>query len=531
MRVFVFPVLCLMGFSSVSAQVKSWQKGVNYEIFVRSFYDSNGDGIGDLNGITQKLDYLNDGNPETETDLGISGIWLMPINPSPSYHGYDVTNYFGINPQYGTLADFKRLLDEAHKRDVKVIIDFVMNHCSVRHPWYQKARAGDPFYRNFFIWSDVRHETKGPWGQRLWHGKEAPFHYGVFSSGLPDLNFEFQPVQDSLFAAAKFWIKEVGVDGFRLDAVKFLYEEGTVLEDHPKTLAFWKQFGDSVRSWNPAAFTVAEAWTSTEIASKYVQENRLDYAFEFDLSYATIAAANSADVARLTKQVQKALSAYPNQQFGSFLTNHDQNRVIDELKNDSQKAGLAAKLLLTLPGIPYLYYGEEVGMRGSKPDEHIRRPMAWNADANAGFSTVKPWIELPQEFETKNVASQTAGASLLAEYRRFISARNKSAALTSGSFTPLSSSAPEVFSFLREKDGETIWVMANLSGKPVKNPKFSFEGTEKNGTTVKLFAYPASMKIPSRVLRLNTKVKENVLGAYAVRMYRLQSSVGAPVKE
>jgi glycosidase len=492
--------------------------GVYYEIFVRSFYDSNGDGIGDLKGITQKLDYLNDGNPETATDLGITGIWLMPINDSPSYHGYDVTNYYSINPQYGTISDLKELLAEAHKRGIRIIMDYVMNHCSVRHPWYQKARAGDPFYQSFFVWSDTTSSRRGPWGQRLWHGREKPYHYGIFSGGLPDLNFENSAVRDSLFAAARFWIKDVGIDGFRLDAVKYLYEEGAILEDHPKTLAFWKQFGDSVRSWNPDAFTVGEAWTSTDVASRYVQGKKLDYVFEFDLAQALVKAAKTGNASELYTALSNVKTSYPEQSFGIFLSNHDQNRVIDELGDDLKKAELAAKLYLLLPGIPYLYYGEELGMKGSKPDEHIRRPMAWNTGTNAGFTTGKPWIDLPAAWQQRNVETAEANSTaLLHTYRRFIRYRKQSQALSAGEYIPLPSSNTAVFSFLRKSGERWAWIVANVSSVQQSGISLDFTNTGLKQRQYQLKT-PSTLKKPSS-RKLGGSVKIEALNPYEVLVY------------
>jgi glycosidase len=514
------PVLLLFALISTgmpaSAQ-PSVINGVYYEVFVRSFYDSNGDGIGDIRGLIQKLDYLNDGNPATDGDLGVTGIWLMPVQPSPSYHGYDVTDYFGINPQYGTLNDFKELLHEAHKRGIKIVMDFVMNHCSVRHPWYQKAQSGDPFYKDFFVWSEVKHTTRGPWGQPLWHGNNPPFHYGIFSGRLPDLNYENPAVHDSLYAAARFWIKDVAIDGFRLDAVKFLYEEGDIVEDHPRTFAFWKSFGDSVRAWNPNAFTVGEAWAATKISSQYVQGEKLDYVFEFDLAGALVDAVKKGNSTKLYEQLELVRHAYPENRFGIFLTNHDQSRAIDVLGDDLEKAALAAKLYLLLPGIPYMYYGEELGMRGSKPDEHIRRPMAWSTDKNGGFTTGEPWIELPPAWEQRNVASAMADSkSLLFVYRNFIRYRKESEALSSGVYVPVPSSNDAVFSFLRQSGNKNVWVVANLSEKPQKTIlDFKPTGVKKRTYALKT---PSDLK-KSIKRTLGTSVSVESLKPYEVLIY------------
>jgi len=167
-----------------------WNDAVFYEIFVRSFNDSNGDGIGDFNGITEKLDYLNDGDPNTTADLGVTGIWLMPIFPSPSYHGYDVTDFYGVNPQYGTMEDFKKLLAEAHKRGIRIIIDMALNHTSDQHPWFKEAKKDvNSKYRDWYIWSETDPNYKGPWNERVWHPSTTGFYYGIFEAFMPDLNY------------------------------------------------------------------------------------------------------------------------------------------------------------------------------------------------------------------------------------------------------------------------------------------------------------------------------------------------------
>jgi glycosidase len=207
-----------------------WNDTVFYEVFLRSFYDSNGDGIGDINGLIEKLDYLNDGDPKTKTDLGITGIWLMPIFPSPSYHGYDVKDYYEINPDYGTMEDFNRLLEEAHLRGIRIVIDFVINHTSTEHPWFIEARKGeDSLYRNLYIWSEQKPDYLGPWGQPVWHANyDQTYYYGVFWSGMPDLNFENQEVTNEINRIAAFWLEDIGVDGFRVDGARHLIEDGDI---------------------------------------------------------------------------------------------------------------------------------------------------------------------------------------------------------------------------------------------------------------------------------------------------------------
>ena len=206
-----------------------WNEAVFYEIFVRSFKDSNGDGIGDFQGIIQQLDYLNDGDPNTTDDLGINAIWLMPIFPSPSYHGYDVTNYQDVNPDYGTLEDFQQLLEECHARGIRVIIDFVINHTSDKHPWFQAALDPASPYHEYYVWSETKPQGLGPLGQESWFkAPNGKYYYAVFWSGMPDLNYNNPKVTEEIYAATQFWLEE-GVDGFRVDAARYLFEEGEVL--------------------------------------------------------------------------------------------------------------------------------------------------------------------------------------------------------------------------------------------------------------------------------------------------------------
>ena len=374
-----------------------WNETVFYEIFVRSFYDSDGDGIGDFNGITEKLDYLNDGDEGTTSDLGVTGIWLMPINLSPSYHGYDVSDYLSVNPEYGTMEDFNRLLDEAHQRGIRVIVDLVLNHTSTEHPWFQEASA-DPQseYRDYYIFSDSPGGFTSPWGSDVWHKSDTGFYYGIFWSGMPDLDYINPDVTADMEEVVRFWLEDVGIDGFRLDAIKHIVEVGSIQENTPETHRFWEGFYDHYTSINPEAFTVGEAWTSTDEVVKYIGDE-VSIAFEFDTAAAILESARSERNLRITEAHKLILESYPAHQYGAFLTNHDQQRVMSLLRGDFGKAKSAASLLLTGPGVPFLYYGEEVGQRGSKPDENLRTPMQWSREKYAGFTAADlPW-RLPQK--------------------------------------------------------------------------------------------------------------------------------------
>jgi len=448
------------------SQLSWWNDRVFYEIFVRSFYDSDGDGIGDFTGLTQKLDYLNDGDPETDTDLGITGIWLMPIQDSPSYHGYDGVDYRSINPDYGTMADFEAFLAAAHARGIKVIIDYVMNHCSNDHPWFVASANNDPAYRDYFRWSSYDPGGSGPWGQTVWHWNSYQnWYYGLFSGGMPDLNYETPAVKDSMFQIADYWLDEIGVDGFRLDAVLYIIEEGDQLQSTQGTLDFWADYNAHVKATAPDMLSVGEAWTNTSTVLQYVTSDRLDLCFEFDLSYATVGAANDEYAGWIADKANQVYMQYPYLQYATFLTNHDQDRVFTNLGEDEGKAKVAAGLYLTLPGVPFLYYGEELGMIGSGDHLNIRTPMQWTGGSTAGFTSGTPWNYIQSNFTTHNVESEDPDPnSLLSWYRKLIHVRNSSPALRRGTHAPLGASDGQVMAFVRSDEQQTVLCMTNTTG-------------------------------------------------------------------
>ena len=450
------------------AELEWWNDTVFYEIFVRSFQDSDGDGIGDFQGLIQRLDHLNDGDPNTTDDLGVTGIWLMPINTSPSYHGYDVVDYRGIEPDYGTMADFQEFLAEAHARGIRVIVDYVMNHASSQHPWFLAAGSGDPFFRDWFVWSPTDPGQTGPWGQDVWHRYGSSWYYGLFWGGMPDLNYDTPAVRTSMFDTATWWLDTVGVDGFRLDAVLYIDETGDQLQSTPQTLDFWRDFNLHVKSVDPQALSVGEAWTNSATVNQYVIEDRLDLAFEFDLSNAILGAVNSGDAQFLAYKAAQVAELYPYNQYATFLTNHDQDRVLNVLGEDVDRQKVAAGIYLTLGGVPFLYYGEEVGLLGTKPDPEIRRPMQWDGTPSAGFTTGTPWNEVGPRADEFNVADATQDSrSLLSWYRDLIALRNTTPALRRGDHVPLWSSQTAVFAFLRSYEGQTVMVTVNTAATPV----------------------------------------------------------------
>jgi len=456
-----------------------WNDAVFYEILVRSFYDSDGDGIGDLPGLTQKLDYLNDGDPETDDDLGITGIWLMPINDSPSYHGYDAVDYEAINPDYGTMADFEAFLAAAHARGIRVIIDYVMNHCSNQHPWFVASAQNDPVYRDWFRWSPSDPGETGPWGQDVWHWNASGWYYGLFWGGMPDLNYETPAVKDAMFETATWWIDTIGVDGFRLDAVLYIIEEFGQLQNTSGTLQFWQDYNAHVKAVNPEVLSVGEAWTASTTVVQYVIDDRLDFCFEFDLSYATLGAVNEADAGYVNGKAGQVYNLFPYLQFGTFLTNHDQDRSLNVLGHDEDKAKVAAGIYLTLPGVPFVYYGEEIGMVGSGAHEYIRSPMQWTDGPDAGFTTGTPWQAINGNYPQYNVQVETPDpGSLLNWYKQLIRVRNRTPALRHGTYEPLASSASAVLAFLRREEPQTVLCLANTS--PDTQGAFTLTGTADN---------------------------------------------------
>jgi glycosidase len=441
-----------------------WNDTVFYEIFVRSFYDSDGDGIGDLQGIIQKLDYLNDGNPQTTDDLGITGIWLMPVSQSPSYHGYDVTDYYTIEEDYGSNDDFLALMDACHSRGIKVVVDFVMNHCSSQHPWFIASQQNDPEYADWFRWSSTDPGYLGPWGQPVWHqGANGQYYYGIFWGGMPDLNYAHPPVKDAMRTIAAYWLQDMHTDGFRCDAVKHIFEDGQQLSNVPATFTWWEEFHDFYKSIDADAMAVGEAWDDTDIVVQYT-DGRFDFCFEFAFAEAIIYGINDGSALPVINKIQEMKSLYPYHQYGTFLTNHDQNRVFNALGESSAKARLAAAVYLTMGGIPFIYYGEEMGMKGMKPDPDIRRPMQWSGQSNAGFSSATPWHNLNSNYPSVNIEAQQADStSLWHWYRWLIQQRTAHPALSRGTIQMLNCSNINLLSILRQSAEEALLVLHNFA--------------------------------------------------------------------
>jgi glycosidase len=464
-----------------------WTKGGTcYEVFVRSFSDSDGDGIGDLKGLTQKLDYINDGNPRSTRSLGARCIWLMPIAESPSYHGYDVSDYYKVAPAYGTNADFRKFVAAAHRRGIAVLVDMVLNHTSSENPWFRQAQrdTASP-YRDWYRWSATQPAQKGPWGQDAWRHSDVrdEWYWGVFWKGMPDLNYQSPAVRREAKRIATFWLKEMGVDGFRLDAVPYLMEEGDSLIGAPGTHAFLREYGSHVRSVAPRSFTVGEVWDGLDKMLPYYP-GQLDSYFAFDLQQLLLGAVRTGDGRALLERHLRYQREVPRGGYSTFIGNHDVTRPFTALGGDAAGARIAATLLMTLPGVPFVYYGDEIGMAGDKPDERLRTPMQWSTASNAGFTRGTPWEPLQGDVATANVASQDrAPESLLTLYRRLIRLRASNTALATGTLIPLQASDPHVIAYLRRDGAHTALVVANLGPAPSAGVTLtSAEGAVARGT-------------------------------------------------
>jgi glycosidase len=459
------------GSDSIESSETWTRDAVCYEIFVRSFSDSNGDGIGDLNGLTAKLDYINDGNPDSQADLGASCIWLMPVAESPSYHGYDVSDYYRVERDYGTNDDFKRFMTEAHRRGIRVLVDMVLNHTSSDHPSFQAAlRDVASPYRAWYRFSPTA-IGKGPWGADAWHRSPVrdEYYYGVFWSGMPDLNYGTLAVREEAKRIATFWLRDMGVDGFRLDAIPYLMEEGSCLSGCPGTHAFLREYAAHVRSVKPDVYTVGEAWGSIDMVMPYYPD-QLTSSFAFELADSLLAAVRRGTVGGMLSGYLRLQDALPAYRWSPFLSNHDGTRTMTALGGDMIRARTAATLLLTLPGLPFVYYGEEIGMIGDKPDERLRTPMQWSPRRGLGFTSGTPWESAQPDSFTTTVAAQNGDpGSLLNLYRRLIHLRRTNAALAGGALVPLSGSNHGIAAYIRRSGDRTVLVVSNLSGANVRD--------------------------------------------------------------
>ncbi|MGA8156214.1 MAG: maltose alpha-D-glucosyltransferase [Rhodoplanes sp.] len=487
-----------------------WYKdAIIYELHVRAFCDSNGDGIGDFRGLMQKLDYLQ--------DLGVTAIWLLPFNRSPlKDDGYDIADYTDLNPSYGTRRDFKTFVDEAHSRGLRVITELVVNHTSDQHEWFQRARhapAGSK-WRNFYVWSDTpekyadtriifKDTEPSNWS---WDPVAKAYFWHRFFSHQPDLNYDNPEVQQAVFKVLEFWLK-IGVDGLRLDAVPYLYErEGTNCENLPETHAFLKKLRQRIDKQFANRMFLAEANQWPEDATAYFGNgDECHMNFHFPLMPRMFMAIKMEDRFPIIDILQQTPSIPENCQWGLFLRNHDEltlEMVTDEerdymyrvfarerqarinlgirrrlaplLGNDRAKIELMYSLLFSLPGTPVLYYGEEIGMGDNfylGDRNGVRTPMQWSPDRNAGFSRANPHklylpviIDPEYHYEAVNVELQEGNPqSLLWWMKRMLSLRKRSKVFGRGSIEFLHPSNRKVLAFIRRFRDERVLIVANLS--------------------------------------------------------------------
>lgn len=426
---------------------------VFYQIFVGSFSDSDGDGIGDLRGIINRMDYLNDGNKNSATSLGVQGIWLSPIFVSPSYHKYDTTNYYEIDPKFGTMDDLKELIDLCHKRNVKLILDLVINHTSTGNEWFQKFRSAqrlgktdDPYF-DYYSYATYETMISGNNYHSL-PGAAGVFYEGNFDSGMPELNYDNQEVRQAVLDVAKYYL-DMGIDGFRFDAVKYIY-----YESNPKTTEFWDWYMGELRKIKPDIYCVGECWSGDgEILSYYQSLNCFNFtSAQTEGVIASAARSGQIDVfARYVESFQKQAKAKnPDSMYIPFIANHDTDRAagylpieaIAEGKNGeyvtSHPAYVAANLYILCSGSPFIYYGEEIGMKGTRgaatTDANRRLAMLWGDDdtvKNPTGSTYKAELQI-----NGTVASQQADEnSLLRHYNKLIKIRNKYPQIARGDYT------------------------------------------------------------------------------------------------
>lgn len=483
--------------------VSKWPRGITYEIFVQSFCDSDGDGKGDIKGMTSKLDYLE--------DLGVEAVWLMPINPSPSYHKYDVTDYYGIHPDYGAMDDFKIFVAEAHKRNIKVVIDMVLNHCSNLHPWFIDASKNENSpYRDYFVWTHkddpqvkvfVDKTNEDSRNRNRWNKVDGSdyLYYSYFGGHMPDLNFDSPKLREEVFKIGRYWLTEIGIDGFRLDAARHIFPDERAKESQD----WWVYFLSEMRKVKKDVYLVGEVWASTDKVAPYLKG--IPALFNFDLASAIRKAVNEERADSLAIKLKAIEDFYTtiNPDFidATFLTNHDQERIMSAVSNDINKEKMAAALLFTLSGSPYLYYGEEIGMRGKKPDEFIREPFLWdvkNKDKGRAawvtprYSTDSIIVSAAQQMKDKT--------SLFNYYKTFIAFRNNSKALTFGELKPVDIGIKEVCSFQRSYEDENLLVLHNLSKtdlnislpedlKEYKNVAFKTKNSDVKNNIFQLSSY------------------------------------------
>ncbi len=447
-----------------------YRHAVFYEVYVRSLQDSNGDGVGDLKGLTSRLDALK--------DLGVDALWLMPVMPSPLQDsGYDVSDYYGIHPDYGTMADFDALVSAAHARGMRVMLDLVLNHTSVEHPWFQESRQDRTNPRaDWYVWSDTTDRPDIPCGPVptfgttawTWDDVRGQYYFHRFRPFQPDLNYWNPQVAAAMLDVPRFWL-ERGVDGFRCDVVGLLYESTAGCSLIPETTAYFRDLR-SVLDGYPNRAMVAEPTFFGSTAPFYGNgRDMFHMAFDFDFVFgwpSHFDAALAKPIADHFAAVQEALP--PGAQNAIQLGNHDVPRAYDRTLGVRSRWRRAALVQATMPGTPFLYYGEELALRPGMQvvvdsRDHARTPMPWSAAAGFGFTTGTPWIAFGAEPDRTNLETERADPeSDLAFYRGLLALRRGREAFGTGSLRILTTDEPSILLYVRESSDETYVVAVGM---------------------------------------------------------------------
>lgn len=440
-----------------------------YQIFVGSFSDSNNDGIGDLRGIINRMDYLNDGDIHSGKSLGVQGIWLSPIFTSPSYHKYDAKDYYEIDWRFGTEADLKELIDLCHQRNVKIILDLAINHTSTSHPWFEKFKdarvrgdVSDPYY-DYYSCVTTDGKVGGIQYQKI-AGVDCWYECN-FSGHMPELNFDNPQVREATLDIAKYYL-DLGVDGFRFDAIKYIYYGDTA-----RSADFWEWYMDELRAIKPDIYCVGECWSGeSEILDYYGSMNCFNFAMA-QAEGVVVSAARGGTLSKYTNYIEsyqkRILAKNPDGMVMPFLSNHDMDRIAGAFILESNMR-MAANLYLLCPGSPVIYYGEEIGMRGSRgsesTDANRRLAMLWG-DGDLIRDPVGSTYPASKQIQT-TVADQMADeASLYNYYCNLIAIRHKYPAIARGAYEAISGGHKNLGGFEIEYEGETLYLFHNTSGE------------------------------------------------------------------
>ena len=442
---------------------------VFYEIFVGSFSDSNGDGVGDLRGIINRMDYLNDGDPASGKSLGVEGLWLTPIFLSPSYHKYDVTDYYQIDPVFGSLDDLKELIALCHERDVKLILDLPLNHTGSQNSWFRYFRnthisgSSSNIYYDFYTWLNPGDPV--PSGRRFMHlGWPDVLVEANFSDDMPELNFDSEYVRRAVLNVAAYWL-DLGVDGFRFDAAKYPY-----FGDHQKNAGFWTWYTAELKKINPDVYTVAEVWDGDGIIWRYLGAFNCFHFATAQADGVIAETAKAGDVNKYVSALQSHLNsihkANPEAMNIPFIANHDTDRAAGYLTVASGRMQMAANLYILTPGSPFIYYGEEIGLRGSRgganTDANRRLAMLWG-DGDTVKDPEGSTYSKQTPYSVKDLESMSG--SILQHYRKLLAIRKANPEVARGELTALSFPDTKLGGFLCSWNGSVAGVFHNTTDR------------------------------------------------------------------